>query len=53
MGTNFGSADGYVTDQMIEYYRRRAAGGFGLIIIDVVAIDRKGRSSVTLEITPH
>lgn len=44
MGTNFGSADGYVTDQMIEYYRRRAAGGFGLIIIEVVAIDRKGRA---------
>lgn len=44
MGTNFGSADGYVTDEMIEYYRRRAAGGFGLIIIEVVAIDRKGRA---------
>ena len=45
MGTNFGTTDGYVTDEMIEYYRRRATGGFGLIIIEVVAIDRKGRES--------
>lgn len=44
MGTNFGSADGMVTDEMIEYYRRRAAGGFGLLIIEVTAIDKKGRA---------
>ena len=29
---------------MIEYYRRRAAGGFGTIIIEVVAVDRKGHA---------
>lgn len=44
IGTNLGSSDGYVTDDMIEYYRRRAAGGFGLVIIEVVAVDRKGRA---------
>jgi 2,4-dienoyl-CoA reductase-like NADH-dependent reductase (Old Yellow Enzyme family)/thioredoxin reductase len=44
MGTNFGSSNGYVTDRMIEYYRKRAEGGFGLEIIEVTAIDRKGRA---------
>lgn len=29
---------------MIEYYRRRAVRGFGLIIIEVTEIDRKGRA---------
>lgn len=44
MGTNFGSKDGYVTDQMIQYYAARAKGGFGLIIIEVTAIDPLGRA---------
>ena len=26
MGTNFGTYEGFVTDQMIEYYRARALG---------------------------
>ena len=44
MGTNFGTYDGIVTDAMIAYYRRRAKGGFGLIIIEVTAVDRKGKA---------
>ena len=44
MGTNFGTYEGMVTDDMIAYYRRRAKGGFGLIIIEVTAIDRKGKA---------
>lgn len=44
MGTNFGTYEGMVTDQMIEYYRARAAGGFGLIIIEVTAIDPHGKA---------
>lgn len=44
MGTNFGTYDGEVTDDMVAYYRRRAKGGFGLIIIEVTAIDRKGKA---------
>ena len=44
MGTNFGTYDGMVTDAMIAYYRRRAKGGFGLIIIEVTAVDRKGKA---------
>ena len=44
MGTNFATYEGMVTDQMIEYYRTRALGGFGLIIIEVTAIDPKGKA---------
>ena len=46
MGTNFATYDGMVTDEMIAYYRARAEGGFGLIIIEVTAIDRKGKAIV-------
>ncbi len=46
MGTNFGTYEGMVTDDMITYYRRRAKGGFGLIIIEVTAIDRRGKAIV-------
>jgi 2,4-dienoyl-CoA reductase-like NADH-dependent reductase (Old Yellow Enzyme family) len=42
MGTNLATYNGEVTEEMIAYYRRRAKGGFGLIIIEVTAIDRKG-----------
>ncbi len=44
MGTNLATYNGEVTDEMIAYYRRRAKGGFGLIIIEVTAIDRKGKA---------
>jgi 2,4-dienoyl-CoA reductase-like NADH-dependent reductase (Old Yellow Enzyme family) len=30
----FYAKDGYVTDQMVDYYRERAKGGVGLIIIE-------------------
>ena len=46
MGTNYGTYEGFVTDEMIEYYRRRAAGGFGLIVVEVTAIDPKGKAIV-------
>lgn len=36
MSTNFASADGYVTDEMIYHYASRAKGGVGLIITEVV-----------------
>ena len=41
MGTNYGNYDGFVTDEMIEYYRRRAAGGFGLIVVEVQQLIQK------------
>ena len=44
MGTNLATYNGEVTEEMIAYYRRRAKGGFGLIIIEVTAIDRKGKA---------
>lgn len=44
MGTNYATYEGFVTDQMIEYYRTRALGGFGLIIIEVTAIDPHGKA---------
>ena len=34
MGNNFGTDDGYVTDQLIDYYNERAIGGAGLIITE-------------------
>lgn len=39
MGTNFGTADGHVTEQSIGYYEARARGGVGLVIVEVTCID--------------
>lgn len=44
MGTNYADGDGFVTQQLIDYYMARARGGFGLIILEVTAIDPGGRS---------
>jgi 2,4-dienoyl-CoA reductase-like NADH-dependent reductase (Old Yellow Enzyme family)/thioredoxin reductase len=44
MGTNFGGPDGAVTDQLISYYTARAKGGFGLIIVEVTAVDPLGKA---------
>lgn len=44
MGTNFGAPDGTVTDQVVAYYAARAKGGFGLIIVEVTAVDPLGRA---------
>ena len=38
METNFGSADGSVTPQLIDYYEERAKGGVGMIIVQGSAI---------------
>ncbi|WP_044600169.1 FAD-dependent oxidoreductase [Candidatus Stoquefichus massiliensis] len=39
MSTNFATKDGYVTDEMIYHYARRAKGGVGLIITEVVMVE--------------
>ena len=39
MGTNYANLDGTVSRQMIDYYVERAKGGFGLIIVEVTAVD--------------
>ena len=41
--TAFGGTDGMVADRHIEYYRRRAAGGAGLIILEPLFVGSKGR----------
>ncbi|TEB11274.1 NAD(P)/FAD-dependent oxidoreductase [Pelotomaculum propionicicum] len=48
MATCFGSATGEVTDTMIAYYRERAKGGVGLIIVENVQVDYpRGKNIVT------
>lgn len=49
LATNFGTRQGFVTDQTINYYAERAKGGFGLIEIEVTAVRPQGRS-VTREL---
>ena len=39
MSTNFATVDGYVTDEMIYHYARRAQGGVGLMITEVVMVE--------------
>ena len=39
MGTNLAAADGTVSDVIVNYYARRANGGVGLIITEVVSPD--------------
>lgn len=43
MGTNLGNEDGTVSDRLIAYYKARAKGGYGLIIVEGVAINPTGR----------
>ncbi len=43
MATNFGNADGSVSQKLIEYYRARAKGGVGLITIEFTAVAFNGR----------
>jgi len=39
MATDFAEGDGTVSDRLIDYYEARAAGGVGLIIVEVCTID--------------
>lgn len=39
MGSNFALPDGSISDEHIEYYRLRAKGGVGLIIMENVTVD--------------
>jgi 2,4-dienoyl-CoA reductase-like NADH-dependent reductase (Old Yellow Enzyme family)/thioredoxin reductase len=41
--TAFGGFDGLVDPQHVAYYRRRAAGGVGLVIVEPLCVDPKGR----------
>jgi len=41
--TAFGGTDGMATDRHIAYYRRRARGGAGLLILEPLFVDPMGR----------
>lgn len=46
MATNLGSASGEASDRLIAYYRRRAMGGAGTIIVEAACVDAPlGRAS--------
>ena len=39
MGTNMGTPHGHVTEEIVCYYRERARGGVGLIIVETTCVD--------------
>lgn len=43
MGTNLGTADGTVTDSIINYYAARANGGIGMIIVEATTPELRGK----------
>lgn len=43
MGTGYASSDGTVTDRLLAYLARRAAGGTAMIITEVCAVDTRGK----------
>ncbi len=43
MGTNYCDNKGYVNQRIIDYYEERARGGVGLLIIEGLAVDSRGR----------
>ncbi|MHA1532472.1 MAG: oxidoreductase [Candidatus Heimdallarchaeota archaeon] len=48
METNLGDENGNVTPQIIEYYKQRAKGGTGLIIVEGVFFDKIGRGTLNM-----
>ena len=50
MEPNFGNADGSVSDQMIAYFRERAKGGVGLIILPITCVDYPGGKATSNQI---
>lgn len=44
MGTGRAEYDGFLNENVIEYYVERARGGFGLIILEVTGIDPIGKA---------
>lgn len=54
MATGLGSINGEVTPQMIHYYKERAAGGAGMIIVEITCVDSPGgRGSLTQICVDH
>jgi NADH:flavin oxidoreductases, Old Yellow Enzyme family len=45
MGTSYPTADGHVSQQLIDYWAARAKGGFGLCIVEFCYIDPLGQAT--------
>ena len=44
MGTNYANPDASMSQRFIDYYTARARGGFGLMVVEVAAIDPLGKA---------
>src|SRR4030067_2957881 len=47
MGTNYCRNKGYISQRTIDYYEERARGGAGLLIIEGMAVESRGRRRFT------
>lgn len=45
MVVNYATSEGFVTEEIIAYYARRAEGGVGLIVVEFTAVSPEGRGS--------
>ena len=50
MGSNLALCNGEISDEQIEYYRLRAAGGVGLIIVENMCVDFPAGSNGTTQL---
>lgn len=46
MGNNFANTDGSMSEQSAAYYRERAKGGFGLIIIEATVVHKGAKGGL-------
>lgn len=53
MGTNYGDAEGFVTERTKAYYAARARGGAGLIIVEIISVDAPGGNSLVGNLSLH
>ena len=44
MGTNLANPDGTVSEELIAYWEARAKGGWGLLIVEITAVDPIGKA---------
>lgn len=45
MTSNYANEDGTVSDQLVDFFAERAAGGLGLIIVEATYVSQNGRRS--------
>jgi len=50
MGTNMGTPDGHVTEEIVCYYRERAKGGVGLIVVETTCVDAPGGKTTAYQL---